>query len=633
MIRTGLCSVTLRALAIGDVAAVTAAAGLESIEWGGDVHVPPGDMEAAESARAATAAAGLRVASYGSYYRCHGDFDAVVASARALGAPRIRIWAGDVASAGASAAHWESVARAARDAAEQAAAHGIEVAFEFHGGTLTDTAESVLALLGAGAAPREDGAAGRPVASRGPVVPRGDGAAARAGAIRGPVAPRGDGAAARPAPIRSYWQPPQDLPDEDALAGLRSLLAHVPAVHVFSWWPGATRRRLAERASLWRAAFELFTTGDALLEFVPDDDPALVADEARTLSACSRRPAASRPETVLAMRADLPPRLFSAAAMERLQRVASIDPRVVLGDFRGANLERVEVILSGWGCPRIDEPVLDRAPHLRAIVHAAGSIRGHVDAACWERGIRVSSAAAANAEPVAEYTLARILLANKAADRMGRAYRERRGPLDLHREFPDVGNFGKTVGIVGASRIGRRVIELLQPFALRVLVSDPYLDDSVELDELLRALRRREPARTVAAEHPPPARRSPARAPARRRDADQHRPRRAGRPGRAHRRARQRPHRRRDRRDRARGPPARLAALRPAQRRPHPAHRGRARRRAPAPRRRGGGRDRALRGRPSPSHTRSRPPISSVWLDAIERGRSDHERPFELARW
>ncbi len=187
------------------------------------------------------------------------------------------------------------------------------------------------------------------------------------------------------------------------------------------------------------------------------------------------------------MRADLPPRLFSAAAMERLQRVASVDPRVVLGDFRGASLERVEVILSGWGCPRIDESVLDRAPHLRAIVHAAGSIKGHVDAACWERGIRVSSAAAANAEPVAEYTLARILLANKAADRMGRAYRERRGPLDLHHEFPDVGNFGKTVGIVGASRIGRRVIELLQPFALRVLVSDPYLDDSVELDDLLRA--------------------------------------------------------------------------------------------------------------------------------------------------
>ena len=42
--------------------------------------------------------------------------------------------------------------------------------------------------------------------------------------------------------------------------------------------------------------------------------------------------------------------------------------------------------------------------------------------ACWERGLLVSTAAGANAEPVAEYTLARILLANKAADRLSRAY-------------------------------------------------------------------------------------------------------------------------------------------------------------------------------------------------------------------
>jgi phosphoglycerate dehydrogenase-like enzyme len=68
--------------------------------------------------------------------------------------------------------------------------------------------------------------------------------------------------------------------------------------------------------------------------------------------------------------------------------------------------------------------------------------------------------------------------------------------VDLLAEFPTVGNFGKTVGIVGASRIGRRVIELLRPFQLDVLVSDPYLDadaarrlgvDRRELDELLAA--------------------------------------------------------------------------------------------------------------------------------------------------
>jgi phosphoglycerate dehydrogenase-like enzyme len=147
--------------------------------------------------------------------------------------------------------------------------------------------------------------------------------------------------------------------------------------------------------------------------------------------------------------------------------------------------ERAELVLSGWGCPPLEAGWLERAPALRAIVHAAGGVKGHVTDACWDRGLLVSTAAGANAQPVAEYTLARILLAGKAADRMAHAYRKRRAPLDLIGEFPDAGNLGKTVGIVGASRIGRRVIELLEPFDLRVLVSDPFLEESVELDELL----------------------------------------------------------------------------------------------------------------------------------------------------
>jgi hypothetical protein len=250
VITTGLCSVTLRALAVDDVVAVAAGAGLEGIEWGADVHVPPGETGAARAAQEATAAAGLRVTSYGSYYRAGrddpADFAPVLSSARELAAPRIRIWAGDVASAGAAPAERAAVAVAARDAVDRAAAEGIEIAFEFHGGTLTDEVQSALGLLKAVAH-------------------------------------------ARPGPgrARSYWQPPEDLPDHDALAGLQGLLEHVSAVHVFSWWPGSTRRRLAERLALWRTAFECLALRgapvDALLEFIPGDDPALIAEEARTL--------------------------------------------------------------------------------------------------------------------------------------------------------------------------------------------------------------------------------------------------------------------------------------------------------------------------------------------------------------
>src|SRR3954470_2806053 len=198
------------------------------------------------------------------------------------------------------------------------------------------------------------------------------------------------------------------------------------------------------------------------------------------------------------MQPDLPQRLFSPAALDRLRAVVSVDPGVVLSDLETpvarARLERAEIILSGWGCPPVDPAILDSAPALRAIVHAGGGVKGHVTPACWERGILVSTAAAANVSPVAEYTLAMILLANKAAHRMARTYERRRAAVDLLAECPNVGNYRKTVGIIGASRIGRRVIELLRPFDLDVLVSDPFLDGAGarrlgvelrELDELL----------------------------------------------------------------------------------------------------------------------------------------------------
>src|SRR5690606_12472075 len=90
------------------------------------------------------------------------------------------------------------------------------------------------------------------------------------------------------AALSTYWQPPVGAADADALAEFDALAAHTSAVHVFSWWPDAERLRLHEREELWRglcaAASALpASPRDALLEFVPDDDPALLASEAATL--------------------------------------------------------------------------------------------------------------------------------------------------------------------------------------------------------------------------------------------------------------------------------------------------------------------------------------------------------------
>jgi len=207
-----------------------------------------------------------------------------------------------------------------------------------------------------------------------------------------------------------------------------------------------------------------------------------------------------RPRALLAMHPDLASRLLDAEALARLTALADLDPALVVDDFgapaAAAALRDVEVIVSCWGCPPIDEAVLAAAPRLRAVIHAAGSVKHHITQACWRRGIQVTSAAWANALPVAEYTVAAVLLANKRLLEIREEYRERRAPYDWQRAYPLVGNYRRTVGVVGASRIGRRVLELLRPHDLRLLLHDPYVDAAqaallgaraVSLDELCSA--------------------------------------------------------------------------------------------------------------------------------------------------
>lgn len=201
----------------------------------------------------------------------------------------------------------------------------------------------------------------------------------------------------------------------------------------------------------------------------------------------SERTELVRPRVVLAMARDVWPQVFDAAVRDRLVRVADVDLDRVVDDFadpaHADALARAEVLLTCWGCPPLTAEVLDRMPALRAVVHAAGTVKHHVTEACWERGISVSSAAAANALPVAEFTLAAILFAGKRVLPIAARYRRDRARPEWADSEPGWGNYRVTVGVVGASLIGRRVIELLRPFDIEVLVFDPFLgeDEAREL--------------------------------------------------------------------------------------------------------------------------------------------------------
>jgi len=182
---------------------------------------------------------------------------------------------------------------------------------------------------------------------------------------------------------------------------------------------------------------------------------------------------AERPIGMIAMSRGVLPGVLPEDLMSRLNNALLLVPRQAVETFESLEtLGAVEVLVTGWSCPPLTPRVLDAAPKLRAVVHAAGSVKGHVGPEVFARGIAVSSAADANAEPAAEFTLAALTLAGKRAFGHSKAYAAGRFPKFAQRP----GNDGRVIGVVGASRIGRRVIAGLVAAGHRVLVSDPYLD-------------------------------------------------------------------------------------------------------------------------------------------------------------
>jgi phosphoglycerate dehydrogenase-like enzyme len=135
-------------------------------------------------------------------------------------------------------------------------------------------------------------------------------------------------------------------------------------------------------------------------------------------------------------------------------------------------LAEAEVILSGWGAPAMDGAFLDAAPNLRAVLYGAGSIRRVATPALWDRGVRITSAYAANAVPVSEYVLAAILFSLKRGWHFAFSAR-REKVLPARGQVP--GACGSTVGLVSLGMVGRLVRERLRPFDLSVVAYDPYV--------------------------------------------------------------------------------------------------------------------------------------------------------------
>ena len=248
-IKSGMVSVTFRALEPESIIELSAEAGLEGIEWAGDVHVPPGTLERAEEVGRLTREAGLDVVSYGSYYRVGVSenegmsFQSVLDTAIALQAPSIRVWAGRGSFEGFSEEETQHIVEETKRIAAMAGQAGIDISFEYHRNTLTETAGSARRLLDAVSCSN----------------------------------------------VYIYWQPVYGMPAEENIEGMRVLMSEITNIHVFHWWPTNQDRHLLQvGAEDWRSYFKELMGQDgksrfAMIEFVKDDSMENFAQDAAIL--------------------------------------------------------------------------------------------------------------------------------------------------------------------------------------------------------------------------------------------------------------------------------------------------------------------------------------------------------------
>jgi phosphoglycerate dehydrogenase-like enzyme len=185
-----------------------------------------------------------------------------------------------------------------------------------------------------------------------------------------------------------------------------------------------------------------------------------------------------KPTVALFLPSGVLQRMFCEDDLNRLRQFATVGAVAMSegGAIDLSALASASVFITGWGTPAIDERILDHAPRLKLIAHSAGTVKQMVSEAVYDRGIRVCTAASANAVPVAEFTVAMMVSLLKQVPWISAAYargdqEEVRRRAAVGRELADL-----CVGIVGASRIGRLVIHMLRSFHnLTVKLYDPHI--------------------------------------------------------------------------------------------------------------------------------------------------------------
>ena len=242
MVIPGSVSVSFRRLSAGQVVKLCENAGLQAIEWGGDIHVPAGDLKCAREVSRMSRDAGMEITAYGSYFRLGQEEEAFrrnLDTAATLGAPVMRIWAGSKNAEDYPADERSALIDQFRKLCDCAVQQNILIAPEFHPGTITNSISSVCQLM--------------------QEMPD----------------------------LRLYWQPRWDWEESKRLEALDRIGNRLMYMHVFTWRiedGKEIRLPLADGEQMWKKVFARpFERQHAMMEFVADDLPENLLRDAAVL--------------------------------------------------------------------------------------------------------------------------------------------------------------------------------------------------------------------------------------------------------------------------------------------------------------------------------------------------------------
>ncbi|MFO7635916.1 MAG: sugar phosphate isomerase/epimerase [Clostridia bacterium] len=244
MLIPGLVSITFRQLSPDEIIRLVDEAGLDAIEWGGDIHVPHGHIRQAQHVYENCYIHHIACPSYGSYYRVgesadpRESFGEVLSCAIALKANTVRVWAGSRAPMDTDCESRRKIVNETRLICKMAKEHGISISCEYHRNTLTEGILPTLELLDE----------------------------------------------INMDNLRTYWQPEVGMSYVDNISVIQKILPHASNIHVFQW-DHTTRLPLLEGKGQWSDYLRLFNDSEryALLEFVRNDDPFQFLEDANTL--------------------------------------------------------------------------------------------------------------------------------------------------------------------------------------------------------------------------------------------------------------------------------------------------------------------------------------------------------------